>query len=38
MGGVAVSMPLVVVPIRDMLGLKTNQFTKVTRKQINTGH
>ena len=37
MGGAAVAMPFVVVPIRDMLGLKTNQFTKRSRKPIDTG-
>jgi hypothetical protein len=39
MGGAAVAMPFVVVPIRDALGLKTNQFTKVSRKrpELNDG-
>ena len=29
MGGVACSMPFVVVPIRRGLGLKTNQYDKM---------
>jgi len=33
MGGMAVSMPFVVVPIRDALGLPTNQYTKISRKR-----
>jgi hypothetical protein len=32
MAGVAVSMPFVVVPIREAFGLKTTQYTKVSRK------
>ena len=34
MGVTAVAMPFVVVPIRESLGYRTNQYTKVSRKPI----
>jgi hypothetical protein len=34
MGITAVAMPFVVVPIRESLGFRTNQYTKVSRKPI----
>ena len=34
MGITAVAMPFVVVPIRESLGYRTNQYTKVSRKPI----
>jgi len=34
MGVTAVAMPFVVVPIRQSMGLRTNQYTKVSRKPI----
>ena len=37
MGATAVAMPFVVVPIRQSLGFKTNQYTKVSRKPIALG-
>ena len=30
LGGIAVSLPFVVVPIRAALGMPTNQFTKIS--------
>ena len=35
MFGTAIVLPMVFVPIRESLGLKTNQFTKISSRQID---